>query len=88
LINVFVLAAAESPASFTDIVSPLETLSLPLDAAWGVLKTLSLVESKQITPETYSKVHERARRARAKRFHSPAIYQAMKVAFFILIIAN
>ena len=65
--------------SYTDVMGPLEDLSLPLDAAWGVLKTLSLVESKLISPESYSTVHERARRARAKRFNSPAIYQAMKV---------
>jgi hypothetical protein len=54
-----------------------------LDAAWGVLKTFALVDSKIVDASSYSKVHDRARKAKMKRMHSKPIYNAMKVHTYL-----
>ncbi|XP_059472173.1 uncharacterized protein LOC132194728 [Neocloeon triangulifer] len=63
---------------YEDVVDKLDELSLPLDAAWGVLKTFALVNSNFVSAENYSQVHDRARNAKSKRLHSKPIYEAFK----------
>ncbi|CAB3370728.1 Hypothetical predicted protein [Cloeon dipterum] len=63
---------------YDDVVDKLDELALPLDSAWSIVKTFALVNSKLISADSYSKVHDRARKAKTKRMHSKPIYEAMK----------
>jgi hypothetical protein len=76
--------AAGDNVKYEDVVDKLDELALPLDAAWGVLKTFALVDNKIVDASSYSKVHDRARKAKMKRMHSKPIYNAMKVSLKVL----
>jgi len=76
------ILASGDDVKYEDVVEKLDELSLPLDAAWGVLKTFALVNNKLVSAEEYSKVHDRARKAKSKRLHSKPIYNALKVNIF------
>ena len=59
-------------------MDPLERLGAPLDAAWGVAKTLYVTDNKLMPSETYEQIHKRAKKARAVKFQSKPIYEACK----------
>lgn len=65
--------------TFSSLMEPLEKLGAPLDAAWGVAKTLYLVDSSLVPAEQYKQVYSRAKKARAVKFQSKPIYEACKV---------
>ena len=65
--------------SFESLMNPLERLSAPLDAAWGVARTLYVTDSERMPSETYKQIHHRARKSRSLKFQSKPIYEACKV---------
>ncbi|GLH07434.1 Uncharacterized protein GBIM_12888, partial [Gryllus bimaculatus] len=67
-----------SPDLFQEVLEPLEKVSAPLDAAWGMMKTLYLTNSKIMTEKCYMTIHERARRARTQKFYNEKIFSACK----------
>jgi oligopeptidase A len=60
-------------------MDPIEKLSAPLDAAWGVARTLYVTDSEKMPSETYKQIHKRARKSRSLKFQSKPIYEACKV---------
>lgn len=80
-IYICIFLAAGENVKYEDIVDKLDELALPLDAAWGVLKTFALVDNTIVNADSYSKVHDRARKAKTKRMQSKPIYNAMKVQY-------
>ena len=64
---------------FEDVIHPLEELSAPLEAVWGVAKTLHFTSSKVMPQKSYHTIHEKARKAKMLKFNSKPIYEACKV---------
>jgi len=60
-------------------MDPLEKLGAPLDAAWGVSRTLYVTDLKVMPAEVYKSIHNRAHKARSMKFQSKPIYEACKV---------
>ncbi|KAL9871213.1 uncharacterized protein ACN2A1_014915 [Glossina fuscipes fuscipes] len=50
----------------------------PLDTTWGTAKALYLGNSTLIPTKTYMNIHDRARKARASKFCSKSIYDALQ----------
>lgn len=67
-----------SNVTFQSLMDPLEKLGAPLDAAWGVARTLYVTDLKAMPTEVYRNIHNRARKARALKFQSKPIYEACK----------
>ncbi|KAF5288185.1 hypothetical protein FQA39_LY03953 [Lamprigera yunnana] len=65
---------------FTNVLDPLENLAAPLDTTWGLSKTLYLGNSTLMPTKSYLAIHDRARKSRATKFHSPYIYKAVNEA--------
>ena len=65
-------------------MDPLEKLGAPLDAAWGVARTLYVTDLKAMPTEVYRNIHNRARKARALKFQSKPIYEACKVQDIVI----
>lgn len=63
---------------FKDVFEPLEELGAPLDLTWGVSKTLYLGNSSLMPTKCYVAIHDRAKRARACKYNSNVIYEAVK----------
>uniref|UniRef100_A0A1B6FE92 oligopeptidase A n=1 Tax=Cuerna arida TaxID=1464854 RepID=A0A1B6FE92_9HEMI len=80
--GVRVIEQAVEKAGCTDVVKeviePLEKISASLDTSWGIVKNLYLTSSQLMPATTYVPLHHRARRARASKFYSKAIYTACK----------
>ncbi|XP_067004698.2 uncharacterized protein [Anabrus simplex] len=74
------LKVAENPPQdlFEKVLNPLEELSAPLDATWGLMKTLYLTNSSLMPANCYMTIHDQARRVRAKKYCSKPIYTACK----------
>lgn len=67
------------PRTYESVIDPIEKLSVPFDYAWSVVKTLNLVKNKFMPSDGYLDLHNRARTARSKKYHSLPIYYACKV---------
>ncbi|XP_046648251.1 probable cytosolic oligopeptidase A [Daphnia pulicaria] len=67
-----------SNVTFKSLMDPIEKLSAPLDAAWGVARTLYVTDSEKMPSETYKQIHKRARKSRSLKFQSKPIYEACK----------
>ncbi|KAI9557823.1 hypothetical protein GHT06_014572 [Daphnia sinensis] len=67
-----------SCVTFESIMDPLERLSAPLDAAWGVARTMYVTDSERMPSEIYKQIHKRARKSRSLKFQSKPIYEACK----------
>jgi oligopeptidase A len=65
---------------FQDVINPLEEINTPLETTWGLAKTLYLGNKTLMPTKQYLTIHDRARRARATKFNSQAIYYAIKRA--------
>lgn len=63
---------------FKNVFEPLEELGAPLDVTWGVSKTLYLGNSSLMPTKSYVAIHDRAKRARACKYNSNTIYEAVK----------
>lgn len=63
-------------------MDPMERLSAPLDAAWGVARTLYVTDSERMPSEIYKQIHKRARKSRSMKFQSKPIYEACKVRHY------
>lgn len=63
---------------FKDVFEPLEELGAPLDVTWGISKTLYLGNSSLMPTKSYVAIHDRAKRARACKYNSKTIYEAVK----------
>jgi oligopeptidase A len=61
--------------------TPLEEINTPLETTWGLAKTLYLGNKTLMPTKQYLTIHDRARRARATKFNSQAIYYAIKRQF-------
>lgn len=70
---------SEKPPSdiFKEVFDSLEEVGSPLDTTWGLSKTLYLGNSTLMPTKSYMAIHDRAKRARAVKFNSPMIYQAV-----------
>jgi oligopeptidase A len=73
------IADKDYNVEFEDVIHPLEELSAPLEAVWGVAKTLHFTSSKVMPQKSYHTIHEKARKAKMLKFNSKPIYQACKV---------
>lgn len=71
------VSGLEKPDIFKNVIDPIEKLGSPLETTWGVSKTLYLGNSTLMPTKSYLAIHERARRARAVKFNSPIIYDAI-----------
>lgn len=60
-------------------MDPLEKLGSPLDAAWGVSRTLYVTDLKAMPGDLYRSIHNRAHKARSMKFQSKPIYESCKV---------
>ena len=67
-------------------MNPLEKLGAPLDAAWGVSRTLYVTDLKVMPGDVYKSIHNRAHKARSMKFQSKPIYEACKVINFLIIV--
>jgi len=67
-----------SNVTFKSLMDPLEKLGAPLDAAWGVSRTLYVTDLKVMPAEVYKSIHNRAHKARSMKFQSKPIYEACK----------
>lgn len=72
------LVGNEKVDVFKDVFVPLEELGAPLDLTWGISKTLYLGNSSMMPTKSYLAIHDRAKRARASKFNSRPIYEAVK----------
>lgn len=63
---------------YKDIIEPMDTLGMSLDLTWGLSKTLYLGNTSVMPTKSYLAIHDRARSARAVKFNSPIIYNAVK----------
>uniref|UniRef100_A0A023EZR5 Putative oligopeptidase n=1 Tax=Triatoma infestans TaxID=30076 RepID=A0A023EZR5_TRIIF len=63
---------------FDNIVEPLEEYGTKLEATWGLVKALYVVDKKKMPSEGYLSLHERARRARSLKYNSRHIYNFFK----------
>ncbi|XP_057661039.1 uncharacterized protein LOC130896759 [Diorhabda carinulata] len=68
---------------FKQVFTPLEVLGGSLDKTWGLSKTLYLGNSSLMPTSSYMTIHERARKARASKYNSSVIYNAVKEALSI-----
>jgi hypothetical protein len=65
------------------VSTPLDKASTPLDYVWSLLKTMSIVKNDVFTSEGYTKLHERAKIARTKKYHSDVLYSVWRVSFVL-----
>lgn len=72
------LDAKEKIDVFKEVIEPLEKLGVPMENAWGLVKTLYLADQKLMPGSRYMTIHERARRIRSNKFNSLPIYKACK----------
>lgn len=72
------LATEDKKDIFKDVFVPLEELGAPLDLTWGMSKTLYLGNSSMMPTKSYLAIHDRAKKARASKFSSIPIYEAVK----------
>nr|XP_022915778.1 probable cytosolic oligopeptidase A [Onthophagus taurus] len=72
------IESEENVDVFKDVFEPIEKSGSSLDMTWGLSKTLYLGNSTLMPTKSYLAIHERARRARAVKFNSPTIYNAVK----------
>ncbi|GAB6025796.1 hypothetical protein CHUAL_011773 [Chamberlinius hualienensis] len=63
---------------FEDVITPLEKLIAPLDYAWSVVKYKFMLEHTDEMANVYKNLHSRVQTARAQRFHSLHIFNAVK----------
>ncbi|XP_014287509.1 uncharacterized protein [Halyomorpha halys] len=63
---------------FEDVIDRFEESGAQLEATWGLLKTLVMVDRKIIPTEKYMPLHERARSARSLKYRSRYIYNLLK----------
>ncbi|CAH1977202.1 unnamed protein product [Acanthoscelides obtectus] len=73
---------AEKPCTdiFGEVFEPLEELGTPLDMTWGLSKTLYLGNSSLMPTSSYIAIHDRARKARATKYHNVSIFKEVKTA--------
>ncbi|XP_011310699.1 probable cytosolic oligopeptidase A [Fopius arisanus] len=72
---------AEKLDIVTQVLHPLEDLSIPLETTWGVTKALYFGNQSLMPTKYYLNIHNRMIRARATKFTSLPIYKALKEAF-------
>lgn len=72
------LDAKEEINVFKEVIEPLEKLGVPMDNAWGLVKTLYLADQNLMPGDRYMTIHERARRIRSNKFNSLPIFRACK----------
>uniref|UniRef100_A0A1A9ZDS5 Peptidase M3A/M3B catalytic domain-containing protein n=1 Tax=Glossina pallidipes TaxID=7398 RepID=A0A1A9ZDS5_GLOPL len=61
-----------------ELFRKLDEATGPLDTTWGIAKALYLGNSTLIPTKTYMNIHDRARKARASKFCSKPIYDALQ----------
>ncbi|KAL9899649.1 uncharacterized protein ACN427_007241 [Glossina fuscipes fuscipes] len=61
-----------------ELFRKLDEATGPLDTTWGTAKALYLGNSTLIPTKTYMNIHDRARKARASKFCSKSIYDALQ----------
>lgn len=59
------------------IFEELDKVAGPLDTTWGIAKALYLGNSTLIPTKSYMNIHERARIARASKYNSKVLYDAL-----------
>ncbi|XP_060519451.1 uncharacterized protein LOC132697809 [Cylas formicarius] len=60
-----------------EVFHPLEELGMPLYTTWGLARTLYLGNNTLMPTSSFLPIHERAQKARASKFHSKPIYDAV-----------
>lgn len=65
---------------FKEVLNPIEELTSPIETTWGLAKTLYLGNKIMMPTKSYLTIHERARKVRAAKFRSEAVYYAIKKA--------
>ncbi|KAK5642208.1 hypothetical protein RI129_008375 [Pyrocoelia pectoralis] len=63
---------------FENVLNPLENAGSPLDATWGLSKTLYLGNSTIMPTKSYLAIHDRARKSRATKFNNTLIYETVQ----------
>jgi len=63
---------------FKEVMEPLEKMGVPMENAWGLIKTLYLSDQKLMPGNRYMTMHERARRVRSNKYNSTPIFTACK----------
>lgn len=65
---------------FEQVIIPIEQVFAPMEATWGVAKTLYLGNSSLMPTKSYLSIHERARKAASLKFNNPLIFKAVEAA--------
>lgn len=65
---------------FENVLNPLENFGSPLDATWGLSKTLYLGNNTIMPTKSYLAIHDRARRSRSSKFNNALIYKTVQCA--------
>lgn len=68
------------PDLFEDILDPLEKTICSFDTAWGIFRTLYLVDSMKVPQKTYYTLARRICNARAILYNSENIFNKCKVS--------
>ncbi|CAD6993618.1 probable cytosolic oligopeptidase A [Ceratitis capitata] len=66
-----------SVSNLRSIFEELDRVAGPLDTTWGIAKALYLGNSTLIPTKSYMNIHERARIARASKYNSKILYDAL-----------
>lgn len=69
---------ADKSIDSKELFRELDEVTGPLDTTWGIAKALYLGNSTLIPTKTYMNIHERARNARASKYSSKILYNALQ----------